>query len=342
MLITNESEISSFKAVFENNLNDCRSIKIASGYIGASEIENYHDELCHISKSGGLVQIIHGMGGVEGVRRNLHKKLMILDNELRKTNKNNGVFVHRTHYHGKMYIISGITTKVLIGSSNFSRSGFKENLELNFCHSDKNTNEQAILLFDRLKLNSYPLSNIKLDNRDKLKTKKVKDFDKSIFNSVCSTNIEIGVTQRSNLNLFLSKGRLNSSTGIYTPRHFYEVELTIKSENLVEFRKYLPDQLNPAEFNAITDIGTTFTVVFKRKTNGKNDTRSLKKTGIDFMSVGRADGGRRQLGEYIKGKLMESGLLNYGEPITNETLNEYGKSHLSCYFGDNNQIYLKF
>ena len=159
MLVTNEAKITNFRNTFQNNLDECNNIKIASGYIGASEIVNYKSKMCDISNSGGLVQIIHGMGGVEGLRRNLYEKLIELDADLKSTNKRNGVFVHRTHYHGKMYITGTATSsKVLIGSSNFSMSGFERNLELNYCHSDIETNTQASLLFERLKSNSFSKS----------------------------------------------------------------------------------------------------------------------------------------------------------------------------------------
>lgn len=345
MLVTNETKITNFRNAFENNLVGCNSIKIASGYIGASEIVNYKSKLCDISNSGGLVHIIHGMGGVEGLRKNLYKKLIELDADLKKTNKKNGVFVHRTHYHGKMYITGTETSsKVLIGSSNFSMSGFGRNLELNYCHSDVETNTQASLLFDRLKSNSFLINKIKLPNRTKqeIKQKKYGNFNPSIFNTPPDKSIEIRVTEASNLNLFLSKGRLNRATGVYTPRPFNEIELTIGSKDIKDLRKYLPDQLEPAEFDAVTDIGTTFKVKFKRKTSGKYDMRTLHHTGIDFMSTGREDGGRKLLGQYMKGKLMQNGLLNFGDPVTDDVLIEYGKFHLDLYFIGNGVVYLKF
>ena len=346
MLVTNETENTNFRNAFEKNLDLCNSIKIASGYIGASEIVKYKKKLCDISSSGGLVQVIHGMGGVEGLRKNLFSKLVELDTELKSTNVNNGVFVHRTHYHGKMYIISNLTSsKVLIGSSNFSMSGFGINLELNYCHSDIETNNQASLLFDRLKSNSFLINKIILPDRTKkeIKPKKYGNFDPSIFNSRPDKSIEIRVTKASNLNLFLSKGRLNRASDVYTPRPFNEVELTISSKkDLIDLRKYLPDQLEPAEFDAVTDLGTTFKVLFKRKTSGKFDMRTLHQTGIDFMSSGREEGGRKLLGQYMKGKLMQNGLLNFGDPVTDDVLIEYGKFNLDLYFIGNGIIYIKF
>ena len=345
MLITNEITLANFGSAFEKNLNGSDNIKIASGYIGASEIVKYQDKLCDVSRNGGTGQIIHGMGGAEGLRKNLYEKLVNLDTELKSTNINNRVFVHRTHYHGKMYITGNlITSKVLIGSSNFSMSGFGRNLELNYCHSDKETCEQASQLFDRLKENSFLIDKIILPDRNKAKLKpnSFQNFDPSIFSAIPDKSVEIRVTEASNLNLFLSKGRLNRTTNVYTPRPFDEVELTIGKDDLVDIRQFLSDQVEPVEFRAVADLGTTFMVKFKRKTLNKTDMRTLHHTGIDFMSTGREDGGRKQLGQYMKGKLMQNGLLNFGDPVTDDVLIEYGKRHLDMYFIGDGILYLKF
>ena len=345
MLITNESGQKSFRNAFEINLNISKKVKIASGYIGASEIIKYQKKLCEIANAGGLVQIIHGMGGTEGLNDNLYKSLKELDDNLIKTNIENRVFIHRTPYHGKMYITEGLkNSNVLIGSSNFSKSGFDKNKELNFNHSNITVLSEASLFFDRLKDNSYSIDKIKLPDRkkQKQKSKKLKKFDNSVFNVPPDHSIQIRVTDASNLNLFLSKGRLDRLTKIYKPRPFYEVELTIGKKDLPRLRHYLPDQMQPVEFDAVTDLGTTFKVKFKRKTNSKTDTNTLHNTGIDFMSSGRKDGGRKQLGQYLKGKLMKNGLLKFGEPVSDDILLEYGRNSLDMYFLKDNLLYIKF
>lgn len=345
MLITNEDNNLSFRNAFEKTLKGSDSIKIATGYIGASEIIKYQEQFCEISKKGGIVQIIHGMGGVEGIRSSLYNKLVELDTKLQRTNCNNRVLVHRTHYHGKMYITERSNrSQVLIGSSNFSSSGFEKNFELNYCHTANDVCDQASQLFDRLKKNSFFIDKILLPDRNKLKvkTEKFHDFDPTIYTTPPDKSIEIRVTEASNLNLFLSKGRLNRKTNVYTPRPFDEVELTIVSADLNDLRKYLPDQLAPAEFRAVTDLGSTFMVKFKRKTSSQRDLRSLHQTGIDFMSTSRESGGRKQLGQYMKSKLMKVGLLNFGDPVTDDVLDEYGKRHLDLYFVGKDILYIKF
>lgn len=345
MLITNEIGQKSFRDAFEVNLNVSNNVKIATGYIGASEIIEYQKKLCEIANAGGLVQIIHGMGGTEGLNDNLYKALKKLDDNLKNSNIENRIFIHRTPYHGKMYITNGPkNSNVLIGSSNFSKSGFKKNQELNFNHSNVMVLSEASSFFDRLKDNSYSIDKIKLPDRKKQNPnpKKFLKFDRSIFNRIPSCNIKIRVTDASNLNLFLSKGRLDSSTKIYTPRPFHEVELTIGKNDSPGLRRHLPNQMQPVEFDAVTDLGTTFKVKFKRKTSSNTDTNTLHNTGIDFMSSGRKNGGRKQLGQYLKGKLMKNGLLKFGEPVTDDILLEYGKNSLDVYFLKNKILYIKF
>ena len=136
MLITNQSQAQSFQHAFEKQLGQSQSIQIASGYIGASEINRYHKDFTKIAGNGGRVEIIHGMGGAEGIRENLRDKLIALDKEISAQNPKNRVWVHKTRYHGKMYITQSPKTKnVLLGSSNFSGAGFSKNLELNLGHS---------------------------------------------------------------------------------------------------------------------------------------------------------------------------------------------------------------
>lgn len=340
MLITNETHGTDFRAAFEANLTGSSSIKIASGYFGASEVENYGVALCDIARNGGSVELIHGMGGVEGIRKNLYNKLRDLDDSLRATGDSNRIFIHKTHYHGKMYITSDqVDTKVLIGSSNFSNSGFGRNIELNHCHTDRDTCNEANLFFNRLKSNSIQIDKFLLPDRTQIAKKATKfpAFDPTVLQGVPDASVAVRVTERSNLNLFLSTGRINRTTGVYSPRPFYEVELTIGKDDLPTVRPYLPNQIEPAEFRAVTDVGTTFNVKFKRKTSKRGETKTLHETGIDFMSSPRDE-----LGQYMKQKLMRAGLLHFGEPITYEVLADYGNSKLNMFFVEDSVVYLKF
>lgn len=338
MLITNLDSESNFRNVFEQNLKDSKNIRIASGYFGGSEIDRYEEHFYQVAKSGGVVQLIHGMGGAEGIKRNLYKKLSNLDAKLKKTNPNNRVLVHKTRYHGKLYITDGETKNVLIGSSNFSISGFGGNVELNHNHTDPKLFGNANTFFETLRKNSIPLTDIRLPDPKPsfVEPKKYTSLDVNVFNGKPDYQIPIRVTAKSNLNLFLSKGRLNKKTGIFAPRPFYEVELTILKNDMGKLKSHIPNQIEAAVFTAVTDLGTMFNVNFSRK-GKKEDTKTMHEGGVDFMSSNR-----HVLGHYIKGKLMREGLLNFGEPVTEDTLLEYGKDKLDLYFKEDGIIYIKF
>lgn len=342
MLITNESSGPQFRDALESILSSSTSIRIATGYIGYQEVRRYRQQIETIVSNGGNVQLIHGMAGKEGMPKRVYEELSALDSELKVSSTNSRVYVHTTRYHGKLYIGDcGLAPRVFVGSSNFSSSGLSLNTELNIELTDPTSMTDAQAFFQRLLANSYPLDRIDLPSRTEAEDAKAKAktvvFDPSKLRLGDRCSLAINVTQGSNLNLFQSAGRLNRNTGVYKPRPFYEVELTILKDDREAIQAQLPDQLEKAEFTAITDLGTSFEVVFKRKTSSKEDPRTLKQTGLDFMSSPRD-----LLGEYIKGKLTSSGLLSFGQPVTEEILEDYGRSNIDLYFNPDGVIYIEF
>lgn len=74
---------------------------------------------------------------------------------------------------------------------------------------------------------------------------------------------------------------------------------------------------------------------FKRKTEDEFDKRTMHDIGLDFMTgKGKSDEdenikhGRHQLGFLIKDRLIDKGLLRYGEVITADILDMYGSHFL--------------
>jgi HKD family nuclease len=346
VLITNQNPSNKFLNVFKNNLASSRDIKIAAGYFGASELDNHKSELLSKANDGGEVRLIHGMGGAEGIRTNLREKMYVLDRGLKHINNNNGIFIFKKRFHGKMYITEGIeNSNVLIGSSNFSSSGFSTNKELNINHTDPAIIKEANIFFNYLYAESIPIELFNFPSRTtNIGTSQLPPnlssftFNPSSLTSHCDFEIPLRITDASNLNLFLSSGRLNRNTGRYTPRPFYEIEITIPRNYWIRpIIDFIPNTILPAKFNVITDTNERFEVKFKRKTSSSQDNRSLHQTGGDFMSSPRDT-----LGKYIKGKLMRAGALSYGEPVTEDTLIEYGSSSLKFYKINDNWLYISF
>ena len=95
----------------------------------------------------------------------------------------------------------------------------------------------------------------------------------------------------------------------------------------------LPNQKEPYKVKLVDEYGNILNANFKRKTGGSDATETLHETGIDFMtgSGDDNDGGRNgriQLGIFIKNKLIDAGLIRYGEIITEDILDIYGNHYL--------------
>jgi hypothetical protein len=87
------------------------------------------------------------------------------------------------------------------------------------------------------------------------------------------------------------------------------------------------------QFQILNEACIIFNANFKRKTTDKNDFRTMHNIGTDFMTGkgekgDRGKNGRKQLGFFIKDRLIDAGLLRYGEVITEDILDMYGNHFL--------------
>ena len=125
---------------------------------------------------------------------------------------------------------------------------------------------------------------------------------------------------KSNLNTYFGKGRLNSKTGIITPRPWYEIEL-IAETDLISQAEY-----PKGDFTAYTDDG----YVIPMRTQGDNYKNIRSKDSLQIF------------GMWLKGKLERSGSLKRYEPVTQETFLEYGSDELVFYKINKDEYYLEF
>lgn len=86
-------------------------------------------------------------------------------------------------------------------------------------------------------------------------------------------------------------------------------------------------------YKTFTDNGMYFDTLFSAKTKGK----SLHNGTCDFMSSPR-----QALGIYIKDKLIEAGAMKFGELVTDEVLDLYGKREILAKVYPGNKLYLEF
>ena len=132
--------------------------------------------------------------------------------------------------------------------------------------------------------------------------------------ALTSVRFEIPIKDKpqSNLNVFFGKGRETMSTGVIKPRHWYEAEIIVPKK-ITSMAGYPQAQSSTASFNVITDDGWKF----KCKVSG------------DYSKNLRSEGDLRILGKWLKGRLENAGVLSGIQPVTNQTLQEYGRTSFS-------------
>jgi len=335
-MFTNEKN---FGGTFGNevfkNIDNFNSLEIASGYFDPQTIEKNRDKLLQIAKRGYL-KILIGMIYHEGVSKTQKKTLEELNKDLKKINIQSGVYITLRKYHGKIYKFKkNQDDLIFVGSSNFSGTGMYGNLECNTSVLDKSSKDKISKFLNHLftsKELSQNLDNVELTVK-KRKRKKIKEklskheISKSLFpqlKELSETKIKLRVDEqpRSSLNLYFEKGRKNPKTGKYSPRPWYEVEITSeKNERTKDYPKgaftaYVADENKYYKLNMIT-------------------------ASAGFKAITTKDN-REILGEYIKGKLEREGHLERLETVTIDTLRNYGRDYISLKKIKDKIFYLEF
>ena len=343
-LITNESEIFEARHFVLNSLKDCKTVKIASGYVGLGAFQEALEPFKKVLKDGGQVTLVFGLGYWEGISPALEKLLREF-HDLALTYKNDsGVFFcQKDRYHGKFYIFETDTDRwASVGSSNFSDTGFGNWLESNI---KVNSDHEVTLLseyFLRLKKNNAKsIDQLTFPSRRKeLKKKSVKQniaLPPGFDSLPITFKLKIKPQPKSHMNLFAGSGRKNTK-GIYILRPWYEVEIGVTKSEMQGLAGIVPAQKDPFTINTVDSSGNVMPAKFKRKSESA-DSKNTLLDGSDFMSQNRIE-----LGRFIKDKLIDAGLLRYGELITEDTLDMYGNDSLEfrAIPGRKNYYYLSF
>jgi hypothetical protein len=126
-----------------------------------------------------------------------------------------------------------------------------------------------------------------------------------------SFEIQLKTEAKSNLNVYFGRGR----SGGRLPRPWYEVELIV-SVDVTRQPGYPQSKTPQAEFQVVTDDGWSFYCLVSGQ-NSKNL---------------RSSGDLEVLGRWIKGRLEQAGCLAPGNPVTDETLLQYGRGFILMYF----------
>lgn len=328
---------------FDERILGAHEVRIASGYLGRAAIERHAPRFEQIVIEGGLVQIICGMGAFQGIGERKRQILADLHETLRGHSNDAGVFFcTRRRYHGKMFLTqSGQQNICSIGSSNFSSQGLYDNLEANWISSDPGLFEDAVMYFNLLLAESASINRVNFAGRQNRPVAPVVArtirVPPNVMNLPVAFSLSIKTTPRSNINLSEGPGRVNQQ-GIFTPRPYYEVEVNIPVRDMhPPLTNFIPNVMSPHTINVCGSDGVLMEAKFKRKTQNRNDDRPLHNCGGDFMTSPR-----EPLGRFLKGRLIASGLLGFGDPVTEEILEEYGANQLEFRQLEENVFHINF
>lgn len=326
---------------FDERVLGAHEVRIASGYLGWRTIERYSDRFEQIVTAGGLVQIICGMGKFQGIADQQRRTLTQVHASLQAHSPASGVFfcVER-RYHGKIFLTEDadkVERICSVGSSNFSDEGLNDYLEANWISSNDLMYTAALDYFNHLFDQTAPISLLNLDRRRLRAPAPVAvqtvPVPPDVLDQAASFSLLIRPEPKSNINLSESSGRLDRRRGIRTIRPYYEAEITILSEHLQPpLTDFVPDQIEKFEIQVCGDDGVLIDAVFHNKNRGD----SLHDSA-DFQTTPR-----EKLGEFLKGRLIERGLLLFGDPVTEEMLEEYGSNQLEFRQLEENVFHINF
>lgn len=327
-----------FKNILKEEFKTSKNIVVASGYASADIVEEFTCDFIKIAKDGGSAKLLLGMAFYEGLSQ---RKLDILNSlcvDLNKLNKNSGVYVTYTRkYHGKVYYFNtGKKDNIFVGSSNFSASGTSGNIECTVSVNDAPTKTKIKDFLNYLLSKDNSISILKADivvpgSKKYRKTvslvtlDSLKRYDPTTIDVLKLPKFiypldRVAEKEKSSLNVYFGKGRLNRVTGHVKPRPWYEIELIANV-------KLTSNPLYPkGDFDAYTDDG----YIIPMRTQG------------DYYKNIRSKKSLQIFGMWLKGKLQNAGALTPLTPVTKETLIDYGNDTLTFAKISDGKYYMSF
>jgi hypothetical protein len=314
-----------FKELLKQEFKSSKNIVVASGYASADIIQEFKNDFIKVAKGGGSAKLLLGMAFYEGLSQQKLDILSSLCVDLNKINKKSGVYVTYTRkYHGKVYHFdTGKNDNIFVGSSNFSASGAAGNIECTIPVNDKSTKTQIKEFLDYLLSKDNSISILKADivvpgSKKYKKTvslvtlDSLKRYDPATINTAKLPKFSyplnrVAEKEKSSLNVYFGKGRLNTKTGHVKPRPWYEIELIANVQ-------LSSNPLYPkGDFDAYTDDG----YIIPMRTQG------------DYYKNIRSKRSLQIFGMWLKGKLQNAGALTPLTPVTNDTLIDYGNDTIT-------------
>lgn len=314
-----------FADAFYDLLPGTESLDIAVGYITSDSLI----ELERLTELNDLrnVNLTIGMHYLDRFTHTQYNAALRLNRYLTESGRGQVRLVTPFRYHGKLYSYSdgeGATAGI-IGSNNLG----------SIVDGGSRVYESAVLVRDRasaremksfidllvqeatdniadLDIQQFNTTNTLLEEHENVQRVPAQRLAECMA-SLTPISFEIPikgaeVSPQSNLNVFFGRGRVGHN-GLVKPRHWYEVELIVPKP--VATQAGYPRSRTPeAEFQVITDDGWSF----RCKISG------------DYNKNFRSEGDLKILGKWLKGRLENAGALAVGNPVTNDTLRQYGRS----------------
>jgi hypothetical protein len=319
------TEMPTFHETFYSLLPQTTRLDIAVGYITS-------DALIELKKivelnSIEMLNLTIGMHYLDKFTEIEYNTAVELNNYLTSHACGEVRLVTPFRFHGKMYSYSNAHGPFagILGSNNLSSivennnriyeaSVLIDNVDYakqmqNFLKKLNQTSTENISALD---IHQFKKANPLLGNHDYVELVDTHTLAETLSN-LTDITFEIPIkgaeiSPKSNLNVFFGEGR-KSANGLIKPRHWYEVELIVPKE--ITKRPHYPEsKTETAVFDVITDDGWRF----KCKVSG------------DYSKNFRSENDLKILGKWLKGRLENAGALSVGEPVTQETLNRYGRN----------------
>ena len=323
-----KTSYNTFFFVFYSLLPKAKRLDIAVGYITADSLIELKKiiELNDIN----LVNLTIGMHYLEHFTKVQYNAAVSLNSFLSENHIGEVRLVTPFRFHGKLYSFSNDIGPYagIIGSNNLGSiveggSRIYESSALFTSAQDAKTINDFIQKLvvtsttniKDLEIDVFNESNQLLEGHEFVQKVKPEKMAK-VLASLSDIHFDIPikgyeVSGKSNLNVFFGKGR-QSPNGLVKPRHWYEVEIIVPKD-VTSQPGYPQSKTETAEFNVITDDGWEF----KCKVSG------------DYSKNFRSEGDLKILGKWLKGRLENAGVLKVGDPVTIQTLLDYGRNTFS-------------
>ena len=320
----------SFSRAWFAKAKSASRITVLSGFVSADAIVEL-ERLIQKSSSIERFDICVGMAKFEGLTRPQIDALQGLQGTL-EVDGRGGVYVASPwRFHGKVSVFSVADGPLgaIVGSSNISALMGPNQYE---CDVLLNGGSQLLEISnfakDVLSDGCEPFGDVKVKEeesdalRDFLGVKPKIGADRVASRAAAlasTTKYDMPLkasdeVQKSGLNVFFGKGRVNTQRTFERPRPWYEIEIQPGRDWYREAGSFPGVDVH---FKVVTDDGYEFECYssFDPAWNGPKNFRSA--------------GDLQILGRWIKGRLEASGCLKLGSPVTDEVLASYGRSTVS-------------